>query len=144
MPGLEPVVRLWKMHELPATEGILNVALEAAQQNGARRIITIDLVIGELAGIVDDSVQFYFDILSRDTIAEGAVLRIRRERATANCVDCGHQFPVEVPLISLCPVCGSIRLHVSGGREFFVESIEVEDEDSGSEGDSERERPGGG
>jgi hydrogenase nickel incorporation protein HypA/HybF len=52
------------MHELPATEGILNVALEAAQQNGARRIIAIDLTIGELAGIVDDSVQFYFDILS--------------------------------------------------------------------------------
>lgn len=132
------------MHELPATEGILSVALEAAQQNGARRIIAIDLVIGELAGIVDDSVQFYFDILSKDTIAEGAVLRFRRERAAANCGDCGHQFPVEVPLTAVCPVCGGNRLRVSGGREFFVESIEVEDEDSGSEGDSERERSGGG
>jgi hydrogenase nickel incorporation protein HypA/HybF len=132
------------MHELPATEGILNVALEAARQNDARRIIAIDLVIGELAGIVDDSVQFYFDILSKDTIADGAILRFRRERATANCGDCGHQFPIEVPLTAACPACGGIRLHVSGGREFFVESIEVEDEDSGSEGDSERERSGSG
>jgi hydrogenase nickel incorporation protein HypA/HybF len=132
------------MHELPATQGILNVALEAAQQNGARRILAIDLAIGQLAGIVDDSVQFYFDILSKDTIAEGAVLRFRREPAGATCGDCGHQFAVEVPLAAVCPVCGGIRLHVSGGREFFVESIEVEDEDSGSERDSERERPGGG
>jgi hydrogenase nickel incorporation protein HypA/HybF len=132
------------MHELPVTEGILSVALEAAQQNGARRIMAIDLVIGELAGIVDDSVQFYFDILSKDTIAEGAILRFRREPAVAACGDCGHQFPVEAPLTAICPVCGGIRLHVSGGREFFVESIEVEDEDPGSEGDPERERSGGG
>lgn len=132
------------MHELPATQGILNVALEAAQQNGARRITAIDLVIGELAGVLDDSVQFYFDILSKDTIAEGAVLRFRREPASATCGDCGHQFTVEVPLTAICPVCEGIRLHISGGREFFVESIEVEDEDSSSEGDSERERSGGG
>jgi hydrogenase nickel incorporation protein HypA/HybF len=132
------------MHELPVTEGILNVALEAARQNGARRIVAIDLVIGQLAGIVDDSVQFYFDILSKDTIAEGAVLRFRREPATATCADCGHQFPVSAPLEAVCPACHGIRLHISGGREFFVESIEVEDEDSGSEGDPERKRSGGG
>jgi hydrogenase nickel incorporation protein HypA/HybF len=132
------------MHELPVTEGILNVALEAARRNGARRIVAIDLVIGQLAGIVDDSVQFYFDILSKDTIAERAVLRFRREPATATCADCGHQFPVVAPLEAVCPACQGIRLHISGGREFFVESIEVEDEDSGSEGDPERERSGGG
>ena len=130
------------MHELPATEGILNVALEAARQNGARRIIAIDLVIGELAGIIDDSVQFYFDIRGKDTIAEGAVLRFRREPATATCADCEHRFPVSAPLSAECPMCNGIRLRVSGGREFFVESIEVEDEDPGSEGDPERKRSG--
>ena len=119
------------MHELPATQGILSVALEAAQQNGARRITAIDLTIGELASLLNDSVQFYFDILSQGTIAEGAVLRFRREPGTATCVDCGHQFSVSAPLSATCPVCAGVRLHVSGGREFYVESIEVEDEDPG-------------
>ena len=48
------------MHELPVTEGILAVALDAASRHHASRITTIDLVIGELGSIVDDSIQFYY------------------------------------------------------------------------------------
>lgn len=133
------------MHELSVTEGVLATALEAARKAGARRIVAVDLVIGELSSIVDDSVQFYFDILSRGTPAEGARLRFRREPATATCRDCGHQLTVQVPLAPACPVCGGYHLQVSGGRAFYVESIEVDDdEDTGGEGDPERERSGGG
>jgi hydrogenase nickel incorporation protein HypA/HybF len=120
------------MHELPVTKGILSVALEAAEQNGARRIIAIDLVIGDLASIVDDSIQFYFDILSKNTLAEDAKLNFRREAGTARCWDCGHQFNAGIPMIRECPACNSGRLQVSGGREFYVESIEVADENSSS------------
>jgi len=119
------------MHELSVTEGILRIALEASQRNGSRRIIAIDLVIGALSSIVDDSVQFYFDILSRGTLAEGAALRFRRESSTATCLDCSHQFSIGAPLGVQCPSCGSVHLRVNGGRELYVESIEVEDENPG-------------
>jgi hydrogenase nickel incorporation protein HypA/HybF len=118
------------MHELAVTEGILKTVIEASQQNGARRITTIHLVIGELSSIVDDSVQFYFDLLSKETLAENATLNFRREPSVALCLDCAHQFNASAPLESKCPNCGSVRLQVRGGREFFIESIEVEDEDS--------------
>ena len=114
------------MHELPVTQGIIDVAVEAAQQHNAARITAIDLVIGELTSIVDDSVQFYFDMLSHGTLAEGARLRFRREPARATCLDCEHRFKVKPPILPECPQCGSAQVLVSGGREFYVESIDVD------------------
>jgi hydrogenase nickel incorporation protein HypA/HybF len=113
------------MHELAVTEGVIKVAVGAA---GGRRIRAIDLTLGALSTIVDDSVQFYFDALSRETLAEGAVLRFRRVPATALCLDCGATAEVAPPLPDGCASCGSSRLRVSGGSEFLVESIEVDDE----------------
>jgi hydrogenase nickel incorporation protein HypA/HybF len=118
------------MHELPVTEGILKTAIEASERNGARRITAINLVIGELSSIVDDSIQFYFDLLSKGTLAENAALRFRREPTIVTCRDCAHQFNATAPLEPHCPQCGSARLQVRGSRDFFIESIEVEDEDS--------------
>jgi hydrogenase nickel incorporation protein HypA/HybF len=113
------------MHELPITEGILKIATEAA---GGRQITTIHLVVGELSSIVDDSVQFYFDMLSKGTVADGARLDFQRLPATLMCLDCGKSFEVRAPLPSACPHCGSVRLQVTGGRELRVDSIEVNDD----------------
>jgi hydrogenase nickel incorporation protein HypA/HybF len=74
----------------------------------------------------DDSVQFYFDFLSQGTLAEGAALRFRRQPGEVTCRDCGHVFAATVPLVASCPGCGGQHLSVSGGREFRVESIEVD------------------
>lgn len=114
------------MHELPVTQGILSAAIETAQQHRAERITDIFLVIGNLSSIVDDSVQFYFDILSRETIAAAATLHFQREQAVAICTDCGHKYHAQPPLSPQCPQCGSLLMRVSGGQEFFIESIEVE------------------
>jgi len=121
------------VHELAATRSLLQVALEAADRAGAARVLAVDVVIGELTSMVDDSVQFYFDALSRDTPAAGARLRFHREGALASCSACGHQAEVRPPLGLACPVCGAHAVTVSGGQAFYVDSIEVEHEDPGSD-----------
>jgi hydrogenase nickel incorporation protein HypA/HybF len=113
------------VHELVVTESVLQIALESAAGADARKVVGIDLLIGDLSTFVDDSVQFYFEMLSKGTIAQGARLNFRRIPARLRCRDCGREF---LPGAGewLCPHCGAIGGDVIAGREFRVESIDVE------------------
>ncbi|NDJ76446.1 MAG: hydrogenase maturation nickel metallochaperone HypA [Chloroflexi bacterium] len=113
------------MHELGITQSILSIALEHAQNAGAVRIKEINLVIGELSSIVDDSVQFYWDMIAKGTIAEGAQLNFKRLPAWLHCNVCGHEFPMNREKFE-CPECGSDKIVVASGEEFFLESIDVD------------------
>jgi hydrogenase nickel incorporation protein HypA/HybF len=113
------------MHELAVTESIIEIVLRHARQAGATRVTRIDLLIGDLSSIVDDSVQFYFDMISKGTIAEGARLAFNRVPGRFRCWDCQATFAPDGRAY-LCPECGGARVEVVAGREFRVESIEVE------------------
>lgn len=113
------------MHELPITQSILEIALRHATQANAKRITDLHIVMGELSTMVDDSIQFYWDIIAKDTIAEGAALHFRRIPAELQCMACFTKYnPKEKEL--LCPNCGSVGAKVLAGEEFFVEAIDVE------------------
>lgn len=114
------------MHEMAVTQSILDIVLQHARQAGAVGILRINLVIGEMAGVVDDSVQFYFDFLSKDTMAEGATLVFDRRPAVYRCRDCGATFHPEGFEWS-CPACGELGFEVVSGREFQIASIEIVD-----------------
>jgi hydrogenase nickel incorporation protein HypA/HybF len=114
------------MHELPVTQSILEIAQRHAKQAGAGRILVINLTIGDLTGFVDDSIQFYFDLLSKDTPAEGGRLAIERIAARARCHACGTEYEPPDSRIWACPQCGALGGEVIAGKEFYVASIEVE------------------
>jgi hydrogenase nickel incorporation protein HypA/HybF len=113
------------MHELPVTQSLLEIAVRHAQQSNAQRILGINIVIGQLATIVDDSVQFYWDLIAQDTIAEGAQLNFRRIPAELQCQDCNRRY-IPGPTELSCPDCQSSNVKVVAGKEFFLESIDVE------------------
>jgi hydrogenase nickel incorporation protein HypA/HybF len=113
------------MHELPITEGLLNLALKHANEAGAARITQLNLVIGQLSSVVDDSIQFYWDIMSKGTIAEGAKLEFRRVPALLRCWNCTVEFTPN-GRDYLCPTCGSSRVKIIAGDDFLLESIDVE------------------
>ena len=115
------------MHELAATQSMLAIALDAARKAGAARVLSIDLVIGDLSTMVDDSVQLYFDVLSRGTPAEGARLVVRRVPGEATCLDCSARWPARAPLDPACPTCGGAFVRVAGGQQFLIDSIEIDD-----------------
>ncbi len=116
------------MHELPVTESILEIALRYANQAGARRITDLYLVIGQLSSLVDDSVQFYWDMIAKDSIAEGAQLHFERIPAEMVCLDCGTSFAPDGETLA-CPNCQSVRVKVTKGEEFRLDSIDVDNDD---------------
>jgi hydrogenase nickel incorporation protein HypA/HybF len=113
------------MHELAVTQSILDISLRHAKEANAKRITDINLLIGQFSSIVDDSVQFYWEIISKDTIAQGSSLHFERVPAEMICNNCGHTFhPTEKTF--KCPSCSSYSVRVTKGEEFRVESIDVE------------------
>jgi hydrogenase nickel incorporation protein HypA/HybF len=123
-PGSPPFARAL-MHERAVTESILDIAISHARQAGAARIRRINLVIGAMSGIMDDSVQFYFDFLSQGTMAEGAKLVFDRRPAVYRCRACGATYEPE-GYNWVCPHCTALAFEVLSGREFRVESIQVD------------------
>ncbi len=113
------------MHELSITESILAIALRHAEQAGAARIASINVVIGKFSSVVDDSVQFYWDMIAAGTIAEGARLNFLRVPAEMTCHDCGHTFEPDDQTFT-CPQCFSPRVKITRGEELRVESIDIE------------------
>ncbi len=103
----------------------MKIAVEHAEKANARRVTDLHIVIGDLASMVDDSIQFYWDIIARDTIAEQATLHFRRLPAQLQCNTCSEKYqPTEKELI--CPTCHGIGAKIISGEEFFLESIDVE------------------
>jgi len=113
------------VHELAVTENLLKLALQHAQPANAARVTDLYLVIGQLSSIVDDSVQFYWDMISAGTICQAARLHFERVPARLQCLDCQTTYTLNGELIA-CPHCAGERVKVVSGDEFRLDSIEVE------------------
>lgn len=113
------------MHELAVTQSLLELAIRHAGEAQADRITDLYVVIGELSSFVDDSIQFYWDIIVQGTLAEKSKLHIRRIAAELECLECKNRFPFNMESF-FCPSCNSTNLKISTGEEFYLEAIEVE------------------
>jgi hydrogenase nickel incorporation protein HypA/HybF len=113
------------MHELYATQAILDKALKKAADEHAQRITNIYVVVGEISTYSDESVQFYWDEISKGTIAENAVLHYRHVPVEMQCMACFTKYrPDEAEI--LCPNCGSNGAKILAGEEFYMEALDVE------------------
>ncbi|GAH69503.1 unnamed protein product, partial [marine sediment metagenome] len=94
------------MHELAITKSMLDLVLEQAERAGAKEVVKINLVIGEMTGVVDECVQFYFNFLSQGTITERAALTFTMTPTTARCRGCGKLLELK-EFDWTCPYCQS-------------------------------------
>ena len=110
------------MHELSIACGIVEVAAEAAK---GRKVQRVTVEIGELAGVMTESIAFWFPEVAKGTAVEQASLEIREIAALARCEACGAEIPTP-SMLTVCP-CGCNRLQRIAGEELNVKSIEIEE-----------------
>ena len=113
------------MHELAITEQIADIAIRHGEENAAEKITDLYLVIGELSTVIDDSVVFYWDLITEDTICAGATLHFQRIPAKFLCQDCGKEYQMVDGDLTPCPYCQSNKMEILQGKEFHLDSINI-------------------
>ena len=113
------------MHEMSIAQSVLDIIVQESQSHNVERVLSVALKVGELSAVETESLRFCFELVTKDTVAEGARLDIERVEVTCRCLECGAHFSVEELTFS-CPACESSRIEMLTGRELSVESFEAE------------------
>ena len=108
-----------------ATKLVFGFKVGKAGEAGARKIIRVNLVMGELSGVESNCVKFYFDFIAKDTLAAQAELIFQAKPTTLRCRKCGATFSPADHAWD-CPECHEKAVDIISGRECYMESIEVE------------------
>ena len=114
------------MHELPITQNILKIALQYGVQHQAAQITDVYLVIGQLSSVIDESIQFYWPLISEGTIAGNARLHFKRIPAKLECTQCESVYMIDDGQLTTCPECDSSQIKILAGKEFQLGSIGIE------------------
>lgn len=113
------------MHEVGITQSIINIAEEHARREQAASITSITVEIGNLSGVIAESVEFCFEACAQGTLAEGARLIIRRIQARGKCGDCRHEFDLDT-ITFACPACDSFAVERLCGDELRISEMEID------------------
>lgn len=118
-------MRACAVHEMSIAQSIVDIAVAAAEKEQAQRILRINVVAGELRGVVPMQLTFCFGIAAENTIASQAHLNLEVVPVTGKCRECGEDFTVE-DFFYICPRCQSVSIDITGGTELRIRDIEVE------------------
>ncbi|OPY05676.1 MAG: hydrogenase nickel incorporation protein HybF [Syntrophus sp. PtaB.Bin001] len=104
------------MHELSLVSSILNIIDDYAGREGFEHVNSLQLSCGKLSGVDPQCLQFAFEVQSKDTRAEGAILKLDILPAIIHCLNCGRNSEVDRIEIR-CPECGAEEVLLTGGTE---------------------------
>ena len=129
MPGSRSVARqaprARAMHEMAIAQSIVDIAVAAAERGQAQQITRVNVVAGELRGIVPLQLTFCFGVAAEGTIARGAQLNLEIAPVRGECRGCSETFVIK-DFEYICPQCESTNIQITGGTELRVKDIEVE------------------
>ena len=117
------------MHELGIAQNILQIVQQSVPEKCAADVRGIRIRVGQLSGVVADSLEFCFGVLISQTDMQQASLKIESVPLISECKDCLQRFQMD-DLGFSCPTCKSTNLNLISGRELEVVEVELEDDEA--------------
>ena len=67
------------MHEGAVCREIVDIVAEAAMANDIKKVYEIVITVGDYSCINESQLNFYFDVMKRDTCMEQAYIRVEKD-----------------------------------------------------------------
>ena len=113
------------MHEMGIAQQMIDIALSSIPDDIENpRVEKMNLRIGKLAAVVEDSLRFCLEILSENTALQGVTLAIEEVPVRLICRDCNHEWEVDSPMFK-CPECSDGKVDILSGRELEISTLEL-------------------
>jgi hydrogenase nickel incorporation protein HypA/HybF len=122
------------MHEFSISSEIVRTVLETTEKNNGKKVLSIQLEIGELTHLNGEQVSFWIKELFKDSVAEDAEVKIKTIKARILCKACGYKGSIGSDQedsfrhlsLQTCPRCNSFQFKIEKGRECILRRIQVE------------------
>jgi hydrogenase nickel incorporation protein HypA/HybF len=113
------------MHETDMTKAlILTIQDWVNEQPDTPKIEKVHLLVGQFTCVEPVSLQFAFEVQTRNTFLEGVELVIKDVPLIAYCHPCQVEYKPEIGLQYSCPTCRSPMEEIRSGRELKIDHIE--------------------
>lgn len=113
------------MHEIGIMEQTLEIAIKNSQAQNATKIKKITMDIGKISGVISEALEFAFDVVSNNTIAENADLIINDIPVICYCDFCQKNFYPQEWFFE-CPKCLQFSNNIIQGKEIKLVSVEID------------------
>lgn len=113
------------MHELSLAQNIMDIVEEQCHKNNVKKVTALWLELGALSCVEQSALEFCFDMITKETIAENCKIHFIPIPAQAYCWQCEKIVTISIQQ-NACPHCGSIHLQRQSGDELRIKEIEVE------------------
>ena len=112
------------MHEMSIALAVVGQVEEAVRAaGGSDAVESVALRVGELAGVVPDSLQFCFQLACEGTPLAGARLLTELVPGRAHCAPCADGWATGMPPDLCCPRCGGAATGLPEGRELEIAEV---------------------
>jgi hydrogenase nickel incorporation protein HypA/HybF len=115
------------MHELSIAQNIVEIIRQSVTDENLGNVRGIRLKIGEVSGVVADTLEFSYTAITSATELSSSKLLIEKIPFKLKCKICGDESYNEFGL-RICESCGSSDTEVLSGTELQIIEVELAEE----------------